>query len=265
MHNTSNTNPLALITGASSGIGAEIARALAARRYDLILAARRIERLERLAGELQRAHAASVTVIAADLSAAGAARELWSTAGQGGREVDVLVNNAGVGLAGRVADADVESVARMMRLNMEALTSLTQLALPGMLQRRRGRILNVASLAGFQPAGPGMAVYYATKGFVLSLTRALAVELRGTGVTVTALCPGPTRTEFDAVGGAARIRLFRWLPLMEAEKAAAAGVRGMLTGRTTVVPGWFNRLLAIGGELPPRALATALNGLLLRE
>jgi short-subunit dehydrogenase len=265
MRNMSNTNPLALITGASSGIGAEIARELAARRYDLVLAARRVDRLEQLAAELRRTHSISVTVIAADLSAADAARELWSTIGQGGRAVDVLVNNAGVGLVGNLADGDVESVARMMRLNMELLTSLTQLALPGMLQRRGGGILNVASLAGFQPAGPGMAVYYATKSYVVSLTRALAAEVRGSGVTVTALCPGPTRTEFDTVGGAARTRLFRWLPLMEAREAAAAGVRGLLTGRTTVVPGWFNKLLAVGGELPPRTLATALNGLLLRE
>ena len=265
MHDASNTHPLALITGASSGIGAELARVLAARRYDLVLAARRIERLERLAEELRQAHPVSVTVIAADLSEAGAAGRLWTAMGQAAHQLDVLVNNAGVGLAGNLKDADVESVEGMMRLNMELLTALTRLALPGMLQRRRGRILNVASLAGFQPAGPGMAVYYATKGYVLSLTRALAVELRGTGVTVTALCPGPTRTEFDAVGGAAGTRLFRWLPLMEAEAAAVAGVRGMFDGRTTVVPGWFNKLLAVGGELPPRALATALNGWLLRD
>lgn len=265
MRDRSNTSPLALITGASSGIGAEIAREFAARGYDLILAARRIERLERLAAELRHTHSTSASVVAADLSAAGAARELWAMLGQGAREVDVLVNNAGVGLAGNLADIDAESVARMMRLNMELLTSLTRLALPGMLQRRRGGILNVASLAGFQPAGPGMAVYYATKAYVLSLTRALAVELRGTGVTATALCPGPTRTEFDAVGGAAGTRLFRWLPLMEPRAVAAAGVRGLLTGRTVVVPGWFNKLLAIGGELAPRSLATALNGALLRK
>jgi len=265
MRNASNTHPRALITGASSGIGAEIARVLAARGFDVVLVARRIERLERLAEELRRAHSVSVTVIAMDLSEAGAAGRLWTAIGQSARELDVLVNNAGVGLAGNLAEADPESVERMVRLNIELLTSLTRLALPGMLQRRSGRILNVASLAGFQPAGPGMAVYYATKGYVLSLTRALAVELQGTGVTVTALCPGPTRTEFDAVGGAARTRLFRWLPLMEAEAAAAAGVRGMFEGRTAVVPGWFTRLLAVGGELPPRVLATALNGWLLRE
>lgn len=265
MRNVTDTHPLALITGASSGIGAEIARVLAARRYDLILAARRIERLEGLAEELRRAHSVSVTVAAADLSVAGAAGKLWAATGQQAQEIEVLVNNAGVGLAGNLAEADVESMERMVRLNMELLTSLIRLALPGMLQRRSGRILNVASLAGFQPAGPGMAVYYATKAYVLSLTRALAVELRGTGVTATALCPGPTRTEFDAVGGAARTRLFRWLPVMEAKTAAAAGVRGMLEGRTAVVPGWFNKLLAVGGELPPRGLATALNGWLLRE
>lgn len=265
MRDRSNTSRLALVTGASSGIGAEIARELAARGYDLVLAARRTERLERLAAELRHTHSTSASVISADLSAADAARELWTTIERGARAVDVLVNNAGVGLVGNLADIDAESAARMMRLNMELLTSLTRLALPGMLQRRGGGILNVASLAGFQPAGPRMAVYYATKAYVLSLTRALAVELRGTGVTVTALCPGPTRTEFDVVGGAAGIRLFRWLPLMDARAVAVAGVRGLFTGRSIVVPGWFNKLLALGGELLPRSLATALNGSLLRE
>jgi short-subunit dehydrogenase len=260
-----NEKTLALVTGASSGIGAEIARELAARQYDLVLVARRAEKLKQLAAELERAHGIAVAIIPADLSRPGAAQELWTTILQTERDVDVLVNNAGIGLLGALARADVETTRDMMRLNMELLTTLTQLALPGMLQRRRGRILNVASLAGFQPAGPGMAVYYATKSYVLSLTRALAVELRGSGVTVTALCPGPTRTEFDDVSGAARTRLFRWSPLSDAREVALEGVRAMLSDRTTVVPGWLNRVLALGGELPPRALATAVNRILLQE
>ncbi len=260
-----NERPLALVTGASSGIGAEIARELAARQHDLVLVARRAEKLKQLAGELERTHGASITVTPADLSRPGAAQALWATIQQTERDVDVLVNNAGIGVLGALARADVDTTRDMVRLNMELLTTLTQLALPGMVQRRRGRILNVGSLAGFQPAGPGMAVYYATKSYVLSLTRALVVELRGSGVTVTALCPGPTRTEFDEVSGAARTRLFRWSPLSDARDVAVEGVRGMLSGRTTVVPGWFNRVLALGGELPPRALATAVNRILLLE
>jgi uncharacterized protein len=254
----------ALITGASSGIGTELARQLAADNHDLILVARRTDRLEAVATPL-RAAGATVKVIAMDLLQQDAVARLAQQIDSSGLRVDVLVNNAGFGLSGPFVDSDAEAVNDMLTLNMVRLTAMTRRFVQPMLRRGRGRVLNVASLAGFQPAGPGMTVYYATKSYVLSFTRGLASELRGTGVTATALCPGPTRTEFDAVAGASTTRLFRWLPLMDARTVAAAGLRAMNAGRPTVVPGLSNALLAFAGGLPPAALSTSLNAFLLKS
>jgi hypothetical protein len=254
----------ALVTGASSGIGAECARILAARGCDLILVARRAAKLEELAAALKAAHGIDVAVIPHDLSHQGAADTLWEKIASAGRRVDILVNNAGIGMAGAFSASDAAATQAMINLDITALTLLCRRALPDMLQRRRGRILNVASLTGCQGGGPGMAVYYAAKAYVLSFTCGLAWELRGTGVTATALCPGTTRTEWDSVAGAGSLRLFRWLPLADPRGVAAAGINAMFAGRAMVVPGFVNRILAFLGQLPPRSVSVGVNAFLLR-
>jgi short-subunit dehydrogenase len=260
----SDTRDTALITGASSGIGAEFARVLAARGCDLILVARRAAKLEELAASLRSAHPIDVSVIAHDLSEANAADSLWQKITAGGHRVDILVNNAGVGMSGDFASSDPRATQAMIDLDITALTLLCRHALPDMLKRRHGRILNVASLTGCQGGGPGMAVYYAAKAYVLSFTCGLARELRGTGVTATALCPGTTKTEWDSVAGASRLRMFRWLPLADPRGVAEAGISAMFAGRAMVVPGFVNKILAFLGQLPPRRVSVEVNRFLLR-
>jgi short-subunit dehydrogenase len=259
------TGRTALITGASSGIGLELARLFAGDGYRLIVSARRTAALEQLAAELKGRHGTEVTVIAQDLSRPGAAGALAAAIEGAGLTVDVLVNNAGIGLAGNLAGNDPAALTGMLQLNVVALTELTRLLLPGMLQRRQGRILNVGSLTGYQPGGPGMAAYYASKGYVLSLSRGLARELRGSGVTVTALCPGTTATEFEQTAGAVKTRLYRILKPMSAAVVARAGYEAMHRGVVSCVPGWLNRILAFGGELPPRQIAIEINRFLLGD
>lgn len=251
----------ALVTGASSGIGLELSRLLAADGYDLILIARYIEGLNRVADEIKARDGVRVRVIPKDLSGSAAALELSREIEE--EPVDILVNNAGVGLAGPFHEADPAETEQMMQLNMVALTGLTRWLLPSMLACGRGRILNVASLTGYQPGGPGMAVYYATKSYVLSFSRALAAELRGTGVIVTALCPGPVRTAFEVKSGLQNTRVLRWLRPMEAHTVARQGYRGMQRGRPIVIPGLLAKLLSLAGELPPRRIALEINRLLL--
>jgi uncharacterized protein len=253
----------ALITGASSGIGAELARQLAVAGYDLVLTARRTDRLEALAAEC-RSHGAQASVLPLDLAAANAVESLYAATEGQGQRIDVLVNNAGFGDAGDFGQEDAQTIHDMLEVNIVALTLLTRRYLTPMLERRTGRILNVASVAGYQPCGPGMLVYFATKNYVLSFSRGLATELKGTGVSVTALCPGPTRTEFDVVARAGKTRLFKSTPLMEAAPVARAGIAGMEAGRVSVVPGLLNKIIAVAGELPPRSIATWVNNLLLR-
>jgi uncharacterized protein len=254
----------ALVTGASSGIGRELARLLAADGHSVVLVGRREPELVRLAEELRAAHGVLVRVTVEDLSEPGAAEALWAELGSAGVTVDILLNNAGVGLYGPVARQDEGALRRMVQLNVGALTSLTRLALPGMLQRGWGRILNVASMVGYQPAGPWMAAYYASKAYVLSFSKGLATELRGTGVSLTALAPGVARTAFEEGLGAGGTALYRWVPAMSPISVARAGYRGMLRGRGVVIPGVVAKLLAFAGELPPRRLALEVNRLLLR-
>ncbi len=248
------TRPLALVTGASSGIGADLARQLAKRRHDLVLVARRQEALERLADELRKA-GAGATVIAMDLAEAGAAARLAHELERRGLAPEVLVNNAGFGDAADFAIAEPARIATMLQLNIVALTELTRLVLPGMLGRGRGRIMLVGSTAAFQP-GPGMAVYFATKAFVLSLGEALAEELRGTGVTLTTLCPGATATEFAAAANAQNRRLFkrRLAHVMTSAEVAEQGCRALLAGRPVVVTGTLNKLMTATSHLVPRPL-----------
>jgi short-subunit dehydrogenase len=246
------SRPVALVTGASAGIGREIARDLAA-DHDLILVARRESDLRSLAAELAPA---TCHVFPVDLADPAAPRALSETVASAGLTVDVLVNNAGFGDLGPFAEADLSKLLRMIQVNVTALTELTGLFLPGMRARGRGRILNVGSVAGFQP-GPYMAVYYATKAFVNSLSEALWSELRGSGVTVTCLAPGPTRSEFAAAAGFASEVPFSVGSGLEARPVAQAGVRAMRSGRRMVVTGWRNRLLVFAERFAPRGVVLA--------
>ena len=255
----------AVITGASSGIGLELARLLAADGYDLIVSARRAERLQQLADELGKAHGTSVRIIRKDIAQPYAGEALWQAISEITPDIDVLVNNAGVGDSGDFADETPEVIERMIHLNISTLTSLTRHALPGMIERKRGKILNVASLAGFQPGGPGMSVYYASKNYVLSFSRGIRRELRGTGVSVTALCPGATRTEFEKTARAQNTRLFHWTKPMEASVVARAGYRGMQRGCSVVVPGLLNKFLAISPGFSPSGIVLEINRFLLSE
>jgi short-subunit dehydrogenase len=243
------TRPIALVTGASSGIGADLARELARDGHDLVLSARRLAPMQALAAELHQRGAGAV-VIPADLSKAGAAAELAGAIASRGLTLDVLVNNAGLGAIGRFDRIDTARVSEMLYVNVVSLTELTRLVLPGMVARGRGKIMLVASTAGFQP-GPRMAVYFATKAYVLSLGEALAYELQGTGVTVTTLCPGATATEFFKVAGAAETAL---RPAMSAAQVARCGYRALKAGRRVAVAGLSNRILAVVGRHAPHAL-----------
>jgi short-subunit dehydrogenase len=247
----------ALITGASSGIGLELADVLAADGHNLVLVARREQALRALAGDLERRHGIQATAFVADLARLEERMRLASDLSGEGAEIDVLVNNAGFGLRGPFASTPVERDLEMIEVNIAALTHLTRLFLPGMLTRRTGRILQVASTAAFQP-GPLMAVYYATKAYVLSFSTALAVELEGTGVTCTALCPGPTRTEFQAVARMGGTALASAAISMDARTVARLGYRGLMRGKAVVVPGWLNKAGVVGAKLAPRLLAARI-------
>lgn len=250
----------ALVTGASEGIGEALARGLAAHGEDLVLVARRADRLERLAAELARAHGIRARALPCDLADPAAPGALVRALEAEAIEVDVLVNDAGFGLHGPFAEGDLAAELRMIQVNVTALTELTRRVLPGMLARRGGRVLNVASTAAFAP-GPFMAVYYATKAYVLSLSEALAEELAGTGVSVTALCPGPTRTGFAAAAGVDGLKLLRQRRLvMDPEQVARRGLEGMWRGARLVVPGVLNRLLVGSARLAPRAWVARITG-----
>ena len=241
-----------LITGASSGIGAEVARELARRGLGVTLVARREERLEELAEEIRGAYGVEAEVVAGDVANERARSRLFNEVEQRGLTVEVLVNNAGFGSGGRFTTLDASKEAAMVRTNCEAVVALTGRYLPEMAERGRGAVLNVASLIAFQPV-PFQATYGATKAFVLSLTDALHEEMRGTGVTVTAVCPGPVRTEFGEAGGFGgaddRIPDPLWLA---ADRVADDAVRAVERGDRVVVPGPHNQLAALWGQHLPR-------------
>jgi len=246
----------ALITGASAGLGAEYAKLFAADKHDLVLVARRRDRLEALARELQSAHGVTARVVTADLALPDGATRVVDEVGRLGLEIDFLVNNAGFGTSGAFVELDAGRELEMIRVNVAALVALTRAFLPGMVARRRGRILNVGSTAGFPP-GPFMAVYYASKAFVNSFTEALWYELRGTGVTATVSCPGATATEFADVAGSSRSLLFR-LGAASPALVARQAYRAMMKGKAIVIHGLKNKLTVQSLRISPRALARAV-------
>lgn len=247
--------PVTLITGASAGLGVEFARQLSRRGDRLVLAARREDRLEELSAKLGNARAVSI-----DLSAPGATAKLMADVEMNGEEVDLLINNAGFGLRGYFAEQDPERLREMINLNCGALAELCRAVLPQMIERRSGGILNVASTAAFQP-GPGMAVYYATKAFVLSFSEALHEEVKDHKVRVIALCPGPTRTEFGDVAGFSESSALARLS-MDAGPVVRKGLAALDVNRAVIVTGALNRAIAFSTRLAPRSVARKIAGAL---
>ena len=254
--------PTALVTGASRGIGLELARQLAAKGHDLVLVARSRQDLEALASELSEAHGVRCEVVTADLADPAGPQAVFDAVQALGIDVDVLVNNAGFGSTGAFAELDLSWELAMVQVNCTALTALTGLFLPGMVARKQGRVLNIASTAGFQ-AGPYMAVYYATKAYVISFSEAVAMELEGSGVTVTAHCPGATASAFGEVSGNGKNKLFTQQTPASAADVAAHAIASMEAGKKLAVHGFLNWLGAFGGRFVPRSftarLAASLN------
>ena len=245
----------ALITGASSGLGLEFADLLAAQKVNLVLAARRLEPMEKLAADLRRKYRVDVLVEPTDLASPGAAGRLKDSLDAKSAPIDILVNNAGYGLHGDFLDTAIERTIDMIQLNITALTELTYLFGRDMAARRSGHILLVASLMAFQ-AVPSYAAYAATKAYVLALGEALHDELRSHGVVVTTLCPGHTATGFDAAAGAATTALLRLLT-MKPRPVAASGVRALMEGKAMVIAGLANKMAAFSNRLTPRSMQRA--------
>jgi uncharacterized protein len=255
--------PTALITGASSGIGEQFARQLAKEKYDLVLVARREDRLNAVAEEAKKLGATRATTIAADVTGYEGAAGLYSEVQKASITVDYLVNNAGFGTRGRFDGLPIEREIEQIELNVTALVALTRLFLPEMVKRKKGTIINVSSVGAFAPV-PFMATYGATKAFVLSFSEAIAEELNGTGVTVMALCPGATRTEFQKVAGVenARMPSFNW---MDAETVVAQAIAAAKRGKSLCINGAMNFLTAQSTRIAPRRLAAKIAGAMFRE
>jgi len=242
----------ALITGASSGIGLELAKIFARDKYNLVLVARSADKLNELATELRKENI-SVDVIVFDLSLPNAARDLFNAVQQKNISIDFLINNAGFGDFGFFIEADWKKTERMISVNIMTLTHLTRLFLPSMVKNGYGRVLNMSSTAAFQP-GPLMSVYYATKAYVLHFSEAIGNELKDTGVKVTALCPGATESGFQAASNMEESRLVKGRKLPTSKEVAEFGYKAMMKGKAVAIPGMFNYLLAQSPRFTPRAL-----------
>src|SRR5438270_11281440 len=243
----------ALVTGGSGGIGLELAKVIARHEFDLALVARTRDALEAAAGQIEGKYDVKVHVFAADLRRREAPEEIFFFLRNENIPIEILVNNAGFGLGGEFSETEVTRELEMIQVNVAALTHMTKLFLPAMIKARSGRVMNVASTAAFQP-GPLMAVYYATKAYVLSFSEALAEELRHSGVTVTALCPGPTRTDFAAQAHTTNSRLFAAFGTADASDVAEYGVAAMMHGRRVAIPGIKNKIIAQANRFAPRAV-----------
>ena len=254
---------VALITGASAGLGAEFAKLFAKDKHDLLLVARRLDRLEALAAQLEESHGIRAHALACDLGVPDGPSKVVAEVQRLGLAIDFLVNNAGFGTSGEFAASDPARELEMVQVNIATLLELTRAFIGPMVARKRGRILNMGSTAGFQ-AGPFMATYYASKAFVNLFTEAISYELRGTGVTATVSCPGATATEFALVAGNEKSRLFR-LGAASAQTVAAEAYRAMLAGKPMIVHGLKNKLVLQSLRVTPRAViravAAALNPL----
>ena len=248
----------ALITGASGGIGYELAKLFAKDHYNLVLVARSSDKLNQVASQLRQQFGLNVEAMALDLAEDQSVKMLFEHLKGEKLEVDVLVNNAGFGVFGEFAEMPEEEILGQVQLNVVALTHLTRLFLPAMIERRQGKIMNVASTAAFQP-GPLMAVYYATKAYVLSFSEALANEVAGTGVVVSCFCPGATDTGFQKRAGIENSRLFKKIGAMNVETVARDGYRGLMAGKTLVISGTRNWLVAESVRLAPRKWVTAMS------
>ena len=243
----------ALITGASGGIGYDLAKIAGADGRNLILVARSAEKLNTLAVELRKNNDSEVVTIAVDLSDEKGVNKLLDEIASQNLKVDILVNNAGFGDFGDFSKADLSKNMEMIRLNIGALTQLTHAIMQQMIGSGKGRIMNVASTAAFLP-GPGMAVYYASKAYVLSFSEALSRELKGSGVTITTLCPGPTDTSFATAAGLGKSLMHRMLPPATSAEVAKAGYKAMMKGKTIEIPGFMNKLTARTPRLTPRSI-----------
>jgi uncharacterized protein len=253
----------ALITGASGGIGYELALLFAQDRYDCVLVARSQDKLHDLASRIESEFRVRTLVLAKDLSKPAAVDEIYEEVTAAALNVDALINNAGFTVYGRFDASDLQAQLEMLQVNVVALTALTKLFLTGMIERRYGRILNLASTAAFVP-GPLMAAYYASKAYVLSFSEALANELKATGVTVTALAPGATRTGFQERGKLEAARVVKGT-LPDAASVALAGYRGLMAGKTVVIPGLGNKLLPVVVRLSPRRIVTRVSRRMLEQ
>ena len=250
------TTETVLITGSSSGIGLELAKCFAADKSDLILVARNTEALEKLAAQLRQQNGIQVHVITADLGLSQTPESIFLEVKGRGLTVDVLVNNAGFGLHGEFAELPLARQLEMIQVNVSSLVALTGLFVPEMIQRQHGGILNVGSVAGFIP-GPHMAIYYATKAFVLSFSEALHEELRGAGIAVTVLCPGPTETNFSQVARQHRIRKAQ-AGKMSAKDVAQIGYANFRRAKCLSIPGASNKILTVAAKIPPRSFIRQL-------
>jgi short-subunit dehydrogenase len=254
----------ALITGASEGIGYELVKLFAKDGYNCVLVARSKEKMDQLAGEVEKLYGVKTKVITKDLSQPEAAQEIFDELKIAAVPVDVLVNNAGLGLYGNFAESNIDKNMHLIQVNLVSLTKLTWLFVPGMIARKSGKIMTVGSIASFAPS-PRYCLYNASKAYVLSFSEALGEELNRTGVTVTCLCPGATKTQFHSLTDTANIRLHRFTRMMNAKTVAELGYQGLMRGKRLVIPGYDNNITVLFSKFAPRAVVLKFAGFLTQK